>query len=221
MKKHLVMACLLGFAIPALAGGNSNSNNSDTITNYGDTVTNNQGGAGGQGGTGVGVGIAGAYSGSNSTANSSNTNLNLQGQQQSTSNSNNAAQSTNVIVQGDTYKQERPAVNTAYAPTIFPTAPCMGSSSVGASGSLFSISGGSTWTSNECMILETARAFDQAGYKTDGLYIRCQGKYAAAAPSCKALKETEGKGTPVVTTNSTNYDVTDAFVKSNFLGINY
>lgn len=86
-------------------------------------------------------------------------------------------------------KTYRPPVSSAIAPTIFPTAPCMGSSSVGATGTLFSISGGTTWTSEECMILETARSFDQAGYTADGLSVRCQGKWAKTAPSCKALAE--------------------------------
>jgi hypothetical protein len=86
-------------------------------------------------------------------------------------------------------KTYRPPVNSAIAPTIFPTAPCMGSSSIGGTGTLFSISGGTSWTSDECMILETARSFDQAGYAEDGLAVRCQGKWAKLAPSCKALEE--------------------------------
>jgi hypothetical protein len=38
------------------------------------------------------------------------------------------------------------------------------------------------------MIMEAARSFEQAGYREDAMYIRCQNEYAAAAPSCKALK---------------------------------
>lgn len=119
-----------------------------------------------------------------------NTNLNSlnstqgQGQQQSANNEGNT-QSINV----EASKSYRPPVSSAFAPTIFPTAPCMGSSSVGASGTLFSISGGTTWTSEECMILETARSFDQAGDSASGTAVRCQGKWAKIAPACKAVQE--------------------------------
>ena len=72
----------------------------------------------------------------------------------------------------------------------------MGSSSVGATGTLFSISGGTTWISEECMILETARSFDQAGYATDGLAVRCQGKWAKTAPSCQAMSKEKTAASP-------------------------
>lgn len=224
MKKHLFLAAALAFSVN-MAWAAGNSNNSDTTNNYGGNTYNQPTANGGAGGTGIANAgaVAGAIAGASATV--KNTNLNLQGQQQgqlqgqsqSTENSNNAAQSTSVTVQGDTYKQERPVVNTAYAPTIFPTAPCMGSSSVGASGSLLSISGGTTWTSNECMILETARGFDQAGYKVDGLYIRCQGKYAAEAPSCKAIKNGEAPVAAIVPAIPDG----DGFTKSNFLGVSF
>lgn len=96
-------------------------------------------------------------------------------------------------------KTYRPPVNSAIAPTIFPTAPCMGSSSIGGTGTLFSFSGGTSWTSDECMILETARSFDQAGFTQDGLAVRCQGKWAKLAPSCQALNT---KTEPVAVTKS-------------------
>lgn len=112
-----------------------------------------------------------------------------QGQVQGQSANNEGVTGNSVSINVAAPKTYRPPVNSAFAPTIFPTAPCMGSSSVGATGTLFSISGGTTWTSEECMILETARSFDQAGYHADGLAVRCQGKWAKASPSCKALAE--------------------------------
>lgn len=123
-----------------------------------------------------------------------------QGQQQSIKNSGNSsssigeganANSNNVTVQGDTTIVKAPdiPVSTAYAPSIAPTAPCMGSSSGGVQGMSFGISVGSSWTSEECLILETARSFDQGNYREDGLAVRCQAKYAKEAPSCKALAE--------------------------------
>lgn len=122
------------------------------------------------------------------------TDVNVNGQQQGQQQGQGQGQTQSANNEGNTQtiniaapKTYRPPVNSAIAPTIFPTAPCMGSSSVGATGTLFSISGGTTWTSEECMILETARSFDQAGYAEDGLSVRCQGKWAKNAPSCKAL----------------------------------
>ena len=129
----------------------------------------------------------------NTNANTS-VNTNVNGQQQGQQQGQGQGQTQSANNEGNTQtiniaapKTYRPPVNSAIAPTIFPTAPCMGSSSVGATGTLFSISGGTTWTSEECMILETARSFDQAGYAEDGLSVRCQGKWAKNAPSCKAL----------------------------------
>ena len=129
-----------------------------------------QGGKGGNGGTGIGIG--------------GNQHQTAKGGNASASNGGNS-QTTNI----EASKTYRPPVSSAYAPTIFPTAPCMGSSSVGVSATMIGISLGSTWTSEECLILETARGFDQAGYVEDGLNVRCQAKYAKVAPSCKALKD--------------------------------
>lgn len=111
----------------------------------------------------------------------------LQGQSQAVKNSANNIGSSVVTVEGDTVEASRIPVSSAYAATIFPTAPCMGSSSAGGSGALLSLSVASSWESTECVIGETARGFDQAGYKEDGLAVRCQGKYAKIAPSCIAL----------------------------------
>lgn len=93
----------------------------------------------------------------------------------------------NVSINVAAPKTYRPPVSSAIAPTVFPTAPCMGSSSGAATGTLISISGGTSWESKECMILEAARNFEQSGARVDAMYVRCQSKYAAAAPSCKAL----------------------------------
>ena len=99
-------------------------------------------------------------------------------------------QNTNVSVAGDEYA--RMPVATATAPSINPTATCMGSSSAGGQGMSIGLSMGSSWESENCMYLETARSFEQAGYKEDALAIRCQSEYAASAPSCKALNQTGG-----------------------------
>lgn len=85
------------------------------------------------------------------------------------------------------YSAPKIPVATAYAPSNFPTAPCMGSSSVGASGVLLGFSMGSSWEATECMIFEAARSFDQAGMSEDALAIKCTSKYSATAPSCIKL----------------------------------
>jgi hypothetical protein len=103
----------------------------------------------------------------------------------STGGSNSSGQTSNVNVTSDFER----AAAMAYAPSIQPTATCMGSSSGGLSSPVFGMSVGGTWTSEECLILETARAFANAGQQEDANAIRCQAKYAKSAPTCIALKE--------------------------------
>lgn len=76
-------------------------------------------------------------------------------------------------------------VPNAIAPTVYPTSPCMGSSSAGASGVGFGVSFGSSWTDDECGIRETARSFAGMGMKDDAVAVICSSKYAAVAPACK------------------------------------
>ena len=71
------------------------------------------------------------------------------------------------------------------APNVYPTSPCMGSSSIGGSGIGFGFSVGSSWTDDECGIRETARSFSGMNMKEDALAVLCSSKYAAVAPSCK------------------------------------
>ena len=71
---------------------------------------------------------------------------------------------------------------------VYPTAPCMGSSTIGGSGPGFSLGVGTSWEAHECMLSETARGFEQSGHAEDGLAIRCQSALAAVAPSCIKMK---------------------------------
>lgn len=114
-----------------------------------------------------------------------------QGQAQSTDNANNADQETNVTVEGDNvnYEARRIPVASAYAPANFPTASCMGSSSGGVQGMAIGLSLGTSWTAEECQILETARNFEEAKHSVDAMHVRCQAKFAKIAPSCKAIAE--------------------------------
>lgn len=76
---------------------------------------------------------------------------------------------------------------------IYPTSPCMGSSSVGAAGVGFGVSFGSSWTDDECGIRETARSFAGMDMKADAVKILCTSKYAAAAPACAAPAQQPAK----------------------------
>ena len=77
------------------------------------------------------------------------------------------------------------SVPDAFAPNVYPTSPCMGSSSIGGSGMAFGFSVGTSWTDDECGIRETARSFVGMDMKADALAVLCSSKYAAVAPACK------------------------------------
>ena len=74
---------------------------------------------------------------------------------------------------------------------VYPTAPCMGSSTVGGSGVGFGVSIGHTWKDDECGIRETARSFAGMGLKEDALKVLCASQYAATAPSCAVAQPKE------------------------------
>lgn len=93
------------------------------------------------------------------SGNSANTNAN-DNRSQATASGN----TTEVNVAGDNYEaQKRAPVSTAYAPTVMPTAPCMGSTSGGISTVGLSISGGGTWIDENCQLLEQVRAVNNIG----------------------------------------------------------
>lgn len=78
-------------------------------------------------------------------------------------------------------------VPNVFSGNVYPTAPCMGSSTIGGAGVGFGLSIGTSWESKECQVRETARSFSGMGMNADALAILCTSEYAAAAPSCKAL----------------------------------
>ena len=69
--------------------------------------------------------------------------------------------------------------------SLYPTAPCMGTSNLGGGNGFFSIGVGSSWTDDECGIRETARSFSGLGLKDDAVSVLCSSKYAKLAPVCK------------------------------------
>ena len=92
-----------------------------------------------------------------------------------------SAQQT-VTSNGRTQIENVPSV---YAPNIYPTAPCMGSSSVGAGWVGFGMSGGTSWTDTECQLQEAAR---NAPTPADRVYVWCKTAAAKGAPSCAGLQ---------------------------------
>jgi len=107
----------------------------------------------------------------------------------------NAAGGTSSVVYNEApAAQQRGTVTIKNTPevtlsNIAPTSPCMGGTSVGGSGPGFSIGIGTTWKDGDCSLRETARSFAGLGLTDDAIAILCSSEYAAAAPSCKALKK--------------------------------
>lgn len=86
----------------------------------------------------------------------------------------------------------------AVAPSIAPTAPCMGASSAGGAGSGFGLSFGSSWTDDDCNTRETARLMHTMGLRLDAVAVLCSSKYARAAPSCAKFRPAECHADEVV-----------------------
>ena len=80
-------------------------------------------------------------------------------------------------------------VPSVFSGNVYPTAPCMGSSSVGGAGVGFGFSVGTSWKDDECGIRETSRSFSGLGLKEDALAVLCTSEYAKAAPACRALAQ--------------------------------
>lgn len=79
------------------------------------------------------------------------------------------------------------SVPNVFAGNVYPTAPCMGSSTLGAAALGWGATVGTSWADDECGIRETARSFQNLNLTTDAVAVLCSSKYAAIAPVCKAL----------------------------------
>ncbi|MBP8291303.1 MAG: hypothetical protein KAX65_00945 [Caldilineaceae bacterium] len=90
----------------------------------------------------------------------------------------------NTFQGGSTSYKEQKQAPAVFAPSIAPTAPCMGGTSAGGAGTGFGLSFGTSWTDDECNTRETARMFQGMGMMSDALAVLCSSAYAAAAPSC-------------------------------------
>lgn len=80
-------------------------------------------------------------------------------------------------------------VSSAYAPSVWATSECMGSSSGGASGMNIGLSFGTTWKDKDCSLFKAAKEFETAGYAKDAMIIRCKSELVSDTPICKELKQ--------------------------------
>lgn len=88
-------------------------------------------------------------------------------------------------------KYEVKNVPSVFSGNVYPTSPCMGSSTVGGAGVGFGFSVGTSWKDDECGIRKTSRSFRGMGLDADALAVLCTSEYAKAAPSCKPKEETK------------------------------
>jgi hypothetical protein len=77
------------------------------------------------------------------------------------------------------------SVPNVFGGNVYPTAPCMGSSTVGAAALGWGASVGTSWSDHECGKRETARSFQNLGLTADAVAVLCSSEYAAVAPVCK------------------------------------
>jgi hypothetical protein len=78
-------------------------------------------------------------------------------------------------------------VPNVFGGNVYPTAPCMGSSTVGAAALGWGASVGTSWADDGCGIRETARSFQNLNMPAEAVIVLCSSKYAAVAPVCKAV----------------------------------
>jgi len=86
--------------------------------------------------------------------------------------------------------EQKGSINVRTVPTVvtgnvYPTAPCMGSSTVGAAALGWGASVGTSWSDHECGKRETARSFQNLGLTADAIAVLCSSEYAKVAPACK------------------------------------
>ena len=82
-------------------------------------------------------------------------------------------------------KYEVRNVPSVFSGNVYPTAPCMGSSTVGAAGVGFGVSFGTSWTDDECGKRELSRSFQNLADPISAKEILCSSKYADVVTACK------------------------------------
>jgi hypothetical protein len=144
-------------------GGSGGNSNATAVSTGGSAYAN--GGVGFGGSSDVDVRNSSTNVNGNSNTNKvENSSLNVQGQtseqaQKQNQSTNNANNSTNsVVVEGDSFEARRIPVNTAFAPSIAPSATCALSVSGGISTIGFSGSFGKAYIDENCVKLEKVRS---------------------------------------------------------------
>jgi hypothetical protein len=177
---------------------------SNSVSTTGASSSTSQGGTGGS----VGSITTGASSSSSLGGSVGNTSTGASSSQGNTSGNTTITSS---------YVAPKIPVATAFSPANHPTAPCMGSTSIGGTAVLFGFSAGSSWEATECMTFEAARSFDQAGMFEDALAIKCTSKYSAAAPSCIRLRQRHEE--ELQKSQSAQYEKPQQVVATSLLGV--
>ena len=105
---------------------------------------------------------------------------------------------------GGTYTVK--SVPDAYAPSVYPTAPCRISISGAGSGVGFGLSIGGSVLDEDCNRRELSRSFQNLGMNDDALAILCSHEGASAAPSCAAVVPPVATTQPVRPASGFRYD---------------
>jgi hypothetical protein len=116
----------------------------------------------------------------------------------------------------DASSSYRAAVSTAYAPAIYPTAPCMGSSAIGGQGMSFGFSLGSAWKDEDCNFREDIRTVAVVlGDVQTAEEMECQ-KAAyreARARMNRPCRDARASTAPVASVTHEPVEYTDPFVR--------
>ena len=92
----------------------------------------------------------------------------------------------------------RYATSSAFAPPLTATEPCMGSSSIGATGMSFGVAMGSTWTDNTCEMIKKADVQWNMGQHASAMAILCtDGDIAYSIAMAGGIEETRRDGATV------------------------
>jgi hypothetical protein len=171
--------------------------NKNTLANSGNSSNTN---------TNTAKGGSANGNGSNNTTsqgqNQSQSNTSSNANQSSATNQANGNGSNSNDTTNNVYAAKIP-VSTAYAPTTFPTSPCLKSYSGGGQGSSLGLSFGGSKVDKNCALLETARSFDAVNERLAACKVKVSGEYAKKAgvtlADCMQIEMVPAPHVPVAT----------------------
>jgi hypothetical protein len=159
---------------PVITDTNTLSNR-NTLSNSGNSSNTNTNTAKGGSANGNGSNNTTSQGQTQSQANTSSNANQSSASNQANGNGSNSNDTTNNV-----YAAKIP-VSTAYAPTTFPTSPCLKSYSGGGQGTSLGVSFGGSKVDKNCALLETARAFDTVNERLPACKIKVSSEYAKKA----------------------------------------